>query len=166
MKNQKVLLTIIIPLMFITCSLSKTVNEIPQVKKDFSNTKNLNTIENFELSPKELYKDSQEKRQSPDSSQSLSRSVTNQEVEISNSSGLSCAFAYENQFNPSYVRIGVKCGLSDDTSCVGFSSTLKSYCEEDQKILVQYFCDPKKEDLISAKRIKCEKSCVSGACTR
>ena len=164
MKNKIILLGIT-SFLFINCSLSKTVNEISKIKKTppraFSGGK---SSENTSSS-KNLFKNLQEENQAADQFQRLSRSVTNEGVEITNSSGLRCFSSYKDEFSPSYIQISSKCDVNE-TLCLGFNSTLKSWCKKNNKTLMYYYCNAKKEDLVSIKDVECKKSCVSGACTR
>lgn len=162
MKNKIILLGIT-SFLFTACSLSKTVNEAFKIKKTPPRAFSAGKSSENTISSKELVENLQEENQSADKSQQLSRSVANDE--ITNSSGLLCFSSYEDEFSPSYIQIRSKCDFNE-TLCLGFNSTLKSWCKEDKKTLVYYDCDSKKEDLVSIKDVECEKSCVSGACTK
>ena len=164
MKNKIILLGIT-SFLFITCSLSKTVNEVSKTKKASSRVSSADKSSENTISSKKLFENLQEENKSPNKSQRLSRSVANKGVEITNSSGLLCFSSYEDEFSPSYVQISSKCDVKE-TLCLGFNSTLKSWCKEDNKTLMYYYCNAEKEDLVSIKDVECEESCVSGACTR
>ena len=164
MKNKIILLGIT-SFLFITCSLSKTVNEVSKIKKDSSRASSADKSSENTISSKKLSKNFQEENQPSNKSQGLSRSVTNEGVEIANSSGLLCFSSYKDEFSSSYIQISNKCDVNESL-CLGFNSTLKSWCKKDNKTLMYYYCNAKKEDLVSIKDVECEESCVSGACTR
>ena len=139
-------------LFFISCSLIKKVDKQTQPDKVLIRSSS-----------------SANKLRSRPSNQSI---INKKEIEITNSDNtLSCHYSYTDEFSPSYIFMSTICktDVTNETGeieCWGISQLFESFCKEDKKTVIHYYCDSKKKGLYAMKKIQCEKSCVSGACAR
>ena len=83
----------------------------------------------------------------------------------------SCSDSFENEFTMGYVQVGYNCDnlkealCTDETNqincpeihCVSTYDIQRNSCKDSE--LTQYYCDPKKEKLISSRPIECPEGC-------
>lgn len=74
---------------------------------------------------------------------------------------------FQDKYSASYIRLGYSCDPEEEL-CIASYDILRNECDEEDALLVHYYCDPKVESLFSSKKIKCPKGChfsgLSGRC--
>ena len=163
---RKIVLIVVIPLFFISCFASQTLEKTSSAKKDLIKMQSFSEKNRYEARVPSEKKARNISKQASNKSENNSTPSQNEEIEITNSEGnLICYSSQGDEFSPGYVQVGNKCD-PNETLCLGFNSTFRNFCKEGKKILVKYSCDPKTEDFVFSKEIQCEKACRSGACIR